>query len=77
MARIATKVREVPGMRCEIGNSGIDHAATALHEFTQTTLATKRARRSEHQSQSFLDEIFKLLPAQRRHCLRFSVKVIW
>jgi hypothetical protein len=49
MAGIAAEAREMLGIRSEIGNSGIDHPACALHQSGQYRKRTGFARSLEYE----------------------------
>jgi hypothetical protein len=75
--RIAAEVREMLRIRSEIGNSGIDLPASALHQPGQARMPRRFARSFEYEPQPFLDQVPELAAAQCRFRLGPTVKIIW
>jgi hypothetical protein len=75
-AVIAAEADEMLGIRGEIGNPGIDHAARALGQLGKPGMTTRFARSFEDEPQSLLDQIPELAPAQRRLCLGSTVELV-
>src|SRR5215216_2863132 len=77
MADITAETLEMLGIRTEIRNSGIDHAAPALHQAGQARAAMVLGRSLKHKPQPLLDQILQLAAAQCGLSLGPSVQVIW
>src|ERR1700726_1345097 len=77
MAGIAAEALEMLGIRSEIGHSGIDDPACALHQPGQAWTPGGRVRSLEPEPQPLLDEILELAAAQRRFRFGPTVKIVW
>ena len=73
---IAAEACEMLGIRSEIGNPGIDHAACAPGQRRKVRMAARFARAFEDESEPLLDQILELASAQRRLCLGSTVELV-
>jgi len=64
------------GIRGEIGNPGIDHAARTLGQLGKAGMTTRFPWSFEDEPESLLDQIPELAPAQRRLCLGSTVELV-
>src|SRR5207248_665326 len=74
---IAAEAYERLGIRSEIGNPGIDHAACAFAQPDKGSDSMRFVRSFEDEPQPLLDQIPKLAAAQRRLRLGSTVELIW
>jgi hypothetical protein len=73
---IASEACETLGIRSEIGNSGIDHAACTLGQPGKAKMARCFARSVKDKPQSLRDQVAKLAAAQRRLGLGSTIELV-
>src|SRR5580700_6805045 len=76
IAGIAAEASKMLGIGSEVGDSGVDDPACALHQPTEARLPAGLARSFEHEPQPLLDQVLELAAAQRRLGFGPTVKII-